>query len=446
MQLTHFIRPLPCSVAGWVTILVVCVLAPQILSAQASGITSPSPLPSATVGVSYNQTIQTTGATPPFQWSVGSGFPPGLTLNASTGVISGTPTTAGVYSFVVQLTASNLQGVAQFSLTVAAPQLVLAASTLFNGQVGLVYSASFSVSGGTPPYTWSTSGNTDGLSIDPKAGVLSGTPQTAGTFNFSATVTDSAHATASQNVSLTVTAPSLIVTTGAPLPSGTVGVPYDQKFSIVVSGGTPPYTWSLTSAAVPGLTFNASTVELSGTPSTPGTFTLNLQVTDSVGNAASRNFSLTVAPAALSIVTNRQLTGASLNVAFTEALSATGGTPPYTWSANGLPAGLTLNSSTGVLSGTPTAAGSFTPVITVTDSVLNSYRDNFNITVALPSTPPITIAGFPTTSLAAQQFPVQVSLASAFPAAIQGQLILSFQPQSGPNDLAPFSFLPAAAR
>jgi hypothetical protein len=157
-------------------------------------------------------------------------------------------------------------------------------------------------------------------------------------------------------------------------------------------------------------------------------------VADSAGATASRTFSLTIAPAVLTIVTSRQLNSSSLNTAFSETLTASGGVPPYSWTANGLPAGLTLNASSGLLAGIPTAAGTFTAVITVTDSALNSYRDNFSITVAFPSTPAITISGVPGTSQATQQFPVQLTLASAFPAAIQGQLILSFQPLTGPND------------
>lgn len=306
---------------------------------------------------------------------------------------------------------------------------------LFNGQVGSPYSQAFSATGGSPPYTWSLgSGNSGGLTIDPASGVLSGTPQTAGTFTFQVKVTDSVGAVASQSFSVTVNTPPLLITAGAPLPPGTAGVAYDQKFSVVATGGTPPYTWSLLKGAVPGLTLSGSTVELSGTPTSPGTFSLTLEVTDSAGLTATSTFSLTIAPAALAITTSQQLSPAALNTPFLETLVAAGGTPPYTWSANGLPSGLTLNSSTGVLSGTPTAAGTFTPVITVTDSVLNSARNIFTLDVQLPAPPPLTISGLPSAAGAAEQYPLQVSIGAAYPAAIQGELILSFQPNSGPND------------
>jgi len=360
-----------------------------------------------------------------------------LTLNSGSGAITGTPTTAGNYSFDVQVSDANGQlATSTLALVVASSTLqITTLPPLFNGQIGSAYSQVLTAAGGSPPYTWSlASGNSGGLTIDPTSGVLSGTPQTAGTFTFVVKVTDSTGASTTQSFSLTVTPPALIITAGAPLPAGTAGVAYDQKFSVVASGGTPPYTWSLLNGAVPGLVFNASTVELSGTPASSGSFSLTLQVADSAGLTSTRTFSLTISPAALAITTDRQLSAATLNVPFLETLAAAGGAPPYAWSANGLPAGLTINSSTGVLSGTPTAAGIFTPVITVTDSSLNSARDNFTLLVQLPTPPPLTISGLPDTAGAAQQFPLQVSLGSPYPAAIQGQLILSFQPNSGPND------------
>lgn len=432
------IRLLPRSVArsGWWRCAIVSAWAAAMLHAQTLTITT-STLPSAIVGQSYNVTLTVSGGTAPFQWAAGTGFPPGLTLNSSTGAITGTPTTAGNYSFGVQVADTNGQLAAStLALVVATAALqITTLPPLFNGQIGSPYSQVFSAAGGSPPYTWSlASGNSGGLTLDPSSGVLSGTPQTAGTFTFVVRVTDSAGATTTQSFSVTVTVPPLIITAGAPLPAGTAGVAYDQKFSVVASGGTPPYTWSLINGAVPGLVFGSSTVELSGTPASSGSFNLTLQVTDSAGLTATRTFTLTISPAALVITTDQQLSAAALNEPFLETLTAAGGAPPYTWSANGLPTGLTLNSSTGVLSGTPTAAGTFKPVITVTDSLLNSARNNFTLVVQLPAPSPLTISGLPDSAGAAQQFALQVSLGSPYPAAIQGQLILSFQPNSGPND------------
>jgi hypothetical protein len=400
-------------------------------------ISTSSPLPSAIVGQSYNQTLTAVGGVAPYQWSAGSGFPPGLTLNASSGAITGAPTTAGNYSFPVQVTDSTKAvSTATFSLAVTGSSLqITTVPPLFNGQIGAAYSQPFAASGGSPPYTWSLgSGSSGGLTLDPNSGILSGMPQTAGTFTFVVKVTDSAGVTVSKSFSVTVTPQALIITAGGTLPAGTAGLPYDQKFSVAASGGTPPYTWTLSNGSVPGLVFKPATVELSGTPTSAATYSLTLEVTDSAGLTATKVFTLLISPAALSITTARQLSAATLDVPFSETLVAAGGSPPYNWSANGLPAGLTINSSSGVLSGTPTAAGSFTPVITVTDSSLDSFRDNFTISVSLPAPPSLTISGLTAASGAAQQFPLQITLGSAYAAAMQGQLILSFQPNSGPGD------------
>lgn len=137
----------------------------------------------------------------------------------------------------------------------------------------------------------------------------------------------------------------------------------------------------------------------------------------------------------LTITTNRQLSAASLNSPFSESLTATGGNPPYTWSAAGLPAGLSMSLSTGTISGTPTAAGTFNPaVVTVTDAALNHYSDNFTITVNLPPIPAITITGLPATADPAGQYTLGITLASAYPADITGQAILTFSPASGLGD------------
>jgi hypothetical protein len=111
-----------------------------------------------------------------------------------------------------------------------------------------------------------------------------------------------------------------------------------------------------------------------------------------------------------------------------------GGSPPFTWSANGLPGGLSINGATGVISGTPTAAGSFGIAITVSDSALAHYADRFTLNIALPAAPSTTISGLSGTVLPATQISLQVATSSAYPADISGQAIISFTPNSGPGD------------
>ena len=100
-----------------------------------------------------------------------------------------------------------------------------------------------------------------------------------------------------------------------------------------------------------------------------------------------------------------------------------------------LPKGLSINSASGLIAGTPTAAGNFPfVVITVLDSALNSAQDNFSLTVSLPPAPPFTISGLPSTADPASQFPLQVTLGAPFAASITGQLIIGFQANTGLGD------------
>ena len=309
-------------------------------------------------------------------------------------------------------------------------------SSLFNGTVGAPYVQPFTASGGTPPYTWAViSGGTDGLSLGTSSGILQGTLQSTGKFTFTIQLRDSVGVTTSQNFSLVVTVPGLTITVGAPLPGGTVGTGYSQKLPVGASGGKAPYAWSLTSAPVPGLDFNASNLVLSGTPTTSGTFMITVQALDSAGLVGSTTLSLTILPAALTITTNRQLPDATVNSPVSQQMSATGGTPPYTWSAVGLPTGLSVNATSGLISGTLTAVGSFSFAVTVGDNSKNQpFSDRFSINVNLPPISSVSISGLPAGVAPAQQFPLQITLGSPFPAAITGQATLSFAPSSGPGD------------
>jgi hypothetical protein len=397
-------------------------------------ITTTSPLPNGNTGQSYSQTLVASGGTTPYRWTVGTGFPPGLTLDPASGVISGVPTTGGAFNFIVQVTdATQLAASRTFALTVnSAPLKITTVPPLFTGTVGVAYAQTFAASGGSLPYRWTIlSGSPGGLTLDATTGTLQGTPQTAGTFNFTVQVSDSASAQASQPFSLVVNPPALTITTGSTLPSGTVGVSYRQIFGVV--GGTAPYAWSLISGSVPGLTLDASGT-LSGTPSAPGTFTPTIQAKDTAGLTTTKAFTISISPASLTITTPTQLPDATLGAPFSQTMTASGGATPYTWSTNGLPDGLTIDAGSGVISGVPAAAGTYSFTVRVIDAARTTYVDLFRINVNLPPTPSATISGMPQTAQPAQQIPLTVSLDAAFPALISGQLVLSFAPDSGGGD------------
>src|SRR6185312_15317892 len=303
----------------------------------------------------------------------------GVSISATSGTISGTPATSGTYNFSVQVTDSAQKtATANFALTINAGALTITTiPPLFTGSVGQAYSQTFTAAGGQQPYAWTiASGSAANLALDSATGVLSGVPQTAGTLNFAIRVTDRAGAAAQQNFSITITPPALTLTaTTSVLPAGAVGVAYAQKLPLVPVGGTAPYTWSLTTAAVPGLTFDPVGVALNGTPTTSGTFSITVQVMDAAGLNSTKTLSLTISGAALTITTARALPDAALNTPYSQTLSAGGGTPPYVWSVTGLPNGLAINPTTGAVSGTPSAAGNFPLAITVTDNVLAHYVD-----------------------------------------------------------------------
>ena len=173
----------------------------------------------------------------------------------------------------------------------------------------------------------------------------------------------------SATVTITVEPPPTITTTT--LASPTLNTAYSA--TVTATGGFLPLSWAVTSGALPtGLSLSSSTtnsVQITGKPTAAGSFTFTITVTDSAGFSSSQQF--TVVVSSIAITTTSPLPPATINAAYTVTFAATGGVTPLSWSvASGstLPPGLTLVSATGVLSGTPTQAGTFTFGITVTDS------------------------------------------------------------------------------
>ncbi|WP_329426066.1 putative Ig domain-containing protein [Streptosporangium sp. NBC_01495] len=250
--------------------------------------------PAGEVNVAYSVPLTVAGGTAPYVWSVSAGsLPPGLALNASTGVLSGTPTTGGTYSFTARVTdASNVSTTRAVTLVIA-PLPVLTFPAPPSGEVNVAYSVPLTVTGGTAPYVWSVSAGSlpPGLTLNASTGVLSGTPTAGGTFSFSVRVVDAMNQSDTRTVSLVI-APLPTFTFSAP-PPGQVGVAYSVP--LTVSGGVTPYTWSVSAGSLPpGLTLNASTGVLSGTPTTPGSYPVTFRVVDGGGQADTRSATLVI--------------------------------------------------------------------------------------------------------------------------------------------------------
>src|ERR1019366_1873988 len=219
-----------------------------------------SRLPGGQMGSPYSATLAATGGTTPYTWLLTSGtLPAGLSLNASTGAITGTPTaTASATALTFLLTDSSSPAQTQsvsLALTIAASgpaPLNITTTSLPNGQVGSLYSATLAATGGTTPYTWLLTSGTlpAGLSLHASTGAITGTPTaTASATALTFKLTDSSSPVQSKSVTLSLTiaasgpAPLNITTTS--LPNGQVGSPYSA--TLAATGGTTPYTWSLTS-------------------------------------------------------------------------------------------------------------------------------------------------------------------------------------------------------
>ncbi|MBH8567410.1 putative Ig domain-containing protein [Microvirga sp. STS02] len=283
-------------------------------------VVAPATLPAGTAGAAYSQTITASGGTAPYTYAITAGaLPAGLTLS-SAGVLSGTPTAAGTFNFTVRATDASASpgpysGTQAYTLTIAAPTIAVSPAALPNGTVGTAYSQTITASGGTAPYTYAITAGAlpAGLTLT-SAGVLSGTPTASGSFNFTVRATDATTGTGSpfsgsRSYTFTISAPTITVAPTT-LPDGATNTAYSQ--TITASGGTAPYSYAITTGALPaGLTLTGAGV-LAGTPTAAGTFNFTVTATDaSTGGGpytGSRSYTLTIVNSTVTVSSVTRLT------------------------------------------------------------------------------------------------------------------------------------------
>ncbi|OJW21328.1 MAG: hypothetical protein BGO49_07685 [Planctomycetales bacterium 71-10] len=344
-------------------------------------------IPSPAVGSEYSRQVAIAGGSGSGYTFTATGLPPGLEISAG-GLISGTPVAAGGPTAILVEVTDGEGAAASGTLQVTInPALgVSGLGTAPQGAIGAPYGHRLSGTGGSGfGYTFAATGLPPGLSLA-AGGLISGTPTNRAGSPYLATITmtDAQGASVTRTLSLAIN-PALVLN-GLPLPDGVAGRAYAR--SLAASGGSGSgYTFAATGLPA-GLTMSAAGV-ISGTPTeaadAPSQVTITL--TDGGGASITRAASILVNP---TFVLQGAIPGPSLNYPYESQFTATGGAGgSYTFTATGLPPGLTMSAS-GLISGTVTTGpgARYAVVVTVTDAVGWELSRQYNVTVD----PPVSVA------------------------------------------------------
>ena len=314
-------------------------------------------LPDGAVGQPYDAAVVATHA--PTSYGA-TGLPNGLSIDTTTGEITGTPTTGGV--FTVTLTATNAYGSTTGTATLtitgtSIPVPVITSATTATDPVGAPFTYQITASNG--PTSFGATGLPTGLTINATTGVISGTPVAAGTFSVILSASN-AGGTGMAPLTLTVTLPAPPVITSATTATDQI----DTAFSYQITATNSPTSFVATGLPT-GLTLDMTSGMISGTPTDSGTFSISLRATNQ-GGTGTAILKLTVTPLPAPTITSPAASTGTVDQTFSYQATATN--TPSSFAASGLPSGLSINTTTGLISGTPLVAGTFTATLTATNA------------------------------------------------------------------------------
>jgi parallel beta-helix repeat protein len=369
-----------------------------------------------TIGVAFSYQITATNSPTSFN---ATGLPEGLSVSTGTGLISGTPTTAATSN--VTLSAINALGTGTMALTLtiaATPAPVVTSASTAIGTVGVAFSYQITATGS--PTSFSATGLPAGLTVSTGTGLISGTPTTSATSSVTLSATN-AGGTGTRMLTLTINPVNAPVITSPSTATGTAGV----AFSYQITATNSPTSFNASSLP-DGLSVNRNTGLVSGTPANVGTTSnIILRATNAIGTGT-KNLILTVnaglPPAP--VITSASTAVGTVGVAFSYQITATNS--PTSYNASALPSGLSVNTGTGLVSGTPTTTASSN----VNLSAVNAGGTGtaiLSLTINAPA-PPITLVQS-ATSIASSA----IALSATFPAAVSTGHLIVASVSSWPN-------------